>query len=77
MWVGRKQEDKSHIFIRLARGQARATIIPKYCLGGLLYFAIPDRGPPSCFPYEQYFSNGGYELTPRLGNAVFWRRNFK
>lgn len=63
-WEGSKSVRRNHIFIRLVRGQARAAIMPKCCLGGLLYFAIPDRRNMMVVICEQYFSNGGYELTP-------------
>lgn len=39
-------------------------------LEGLLYFAIPDRENISVVLCEQWFSYGGYDLTPRLGNAI-------
>lgn len=70
-WEGSKRVRRSHIFrppppIRLVRGQARAMIMPKHCSGGLLYFAILDRGNMMVVLYEQYFSNRGYELTPNF-----------
>lgn len=34
------------------------------------YFAIPDRGNMTVVLSEKYFSNVGYELSPRLGNAI-------